>query len=397
MSDAGKAIDRAMLTSRLASSGQWDRLLEASREWLAQEPENPVAHRYCAQSLIKLGRHGEAEVHLEKLLVLRPNDSVAHRMMSMVQFELKRYGKADEWIQRAIAINPMDPNHWYHLARMCYVQKDLASGLKWISKARELAPNDPDILNLYALCSGDAESRAVMLREVLALDPENAYAHNNLGTYYLGTAKDYPKAEECFRRALFLAPGLKIARSNLFVAIKQRDLIYRILCAPRDFLFRMRQSLFGGEGRHPGAVGVGVLVWLVLFRFVAAALLLWFIFIWPMLKVYEFLIIGDIRRQAGELGARRGGFLGYRQWPLQLRLAVFGVLLIGFWVGVYLVFGRAVTQSSETGDTVSGLVFAAVLIGLLIYFGGKLLKKAAVRFHTWRRSRRLRHLSTTQE
>ncbi len=401
MSQTGNVPDRGMLIARLTSSRQWERLLEAAQDWLSTEPENAAAHRCAAQALINLGRHGQAEPHLVKLLAARPNDDFAHRLMSIAYFKFKRFGEADESIRRAIAINPNDPNHWYHLAWMCYTQKDLVSGMKWITKARELAPTNPDILNLYALClpSGADQSggRAEVLREVLALDPENANAHNNLGTYYLNVAKNYREAEACFRRALAIDPSLGASRRNLFVAIKQRDWIYRALCAPRDFILHIWSAFARRDRRNVVVFVLGAFVWLFAFRFLFAGLALWFAFFWPLVKVYEFMVVGDIRSQAGEIGARHGGFLGYRRWPLKLRLSLFGGLLFGFWFGIYY-FGYV--QSLASGKFADGkaalaalVVLLVVMLALLVFLVRRIWKGAALRYHSWRRQRRLKHLS----
>ncbi len=392
-SETGQTFDRRMLAHRQAASGQWDRVLATARDWLAQEPENPVAHRYAAQALVNLHRHADAETHLQLVLASNPRDDFAHRMMSMVQFELGAFAAADESIQQAIALDPEDANNWYHLAHMAYRQKDLASGLKWAARARELAPTDADILNLYTLCSGDTTNQEPLLKEVLSLDPENAYAHNNLGVFYLNAEKNYVRAEECFRRALEINPGVKIARKNLFHALKHRDLVYRILRAPLDMFLGIRSALAGRKGRNVLAAIGGFILWLLVFRFVLAGVILWCAFIWPMLKVYEFLIIGDIRSKAGEAGARRGGFLRYRQWPVRLRLTLFGVLLAGFWSVLYFVYSGQPAVSDEARQIAMGTIMSVVLLAALAIYSRRGFKHMKSRYHSWRRQRRLKHLA----
>jgi Flp pilus assembly protein TadD len=382
--------NRDVLIARLVASRQWERLCETAREKLAEDPEDDHAHLLVAQALINLRRHAEAKIHLEKRLAAKPNDDFAHRMMSMVQFAGKEYAAADESIKRAIAIDPQDSNSWYHLAWMCHTQRDVAGGLKWIMKARELAPNDPDILNLYALCVGNGEERANLLREALALDPENALIINNLGSYYLDNLKDYTRAEQCFRQALAIRPSLKVARQNLFVTIRHRDWIYRTLRAPLDFLLNIRASLWGGDRRGPVKLIIGGLIWFLLFRFVIGGLVLWFALVWPLLKVYEFLVIGDIRKKAGELGSGSGGFMGIRRWPIGARMTIFGILLLGFWSAVvWVIWGQS---GNDNAGTISTTAIMVVMVGLLIYLGVKTAKSFYVRYLTWRRQRRLKHL-----
>lgn len=333
--------DYRILLSRLVDSGQWDRALATAREWLAADPENPDANLVAGQALINLKRHAEAEPHLAKTLAGDPENALAHRFLSLVQFHQKRFSAAEASIQKALALNPEDAYHWYHLAWMLHRHGQPAQAKKYAQKARELAPRDSDIVNLLALCTigspADDAFRRQQYLEALELDPANPAVHNNLGNYYLAIEQDHRQAEECFRRALFLNPSLKTARANLFAAITRRDPVYRLLCAPRDrsvqvfaFVCRKRLLFF-----------LLLPLWLVVLEILFVVLILWGLLVWPLVKAYEYLTLGDIRAQAGELGPRRGGLLGYRRWPLKIRLGLFALLLGAFWgILVWLIFGR---------------------------------------------------------
>jgi tetratricopeptide (TPR) repeat protein len=383
------AHDRELLLLRLVESGQWDRVRTVAAEWLAEEPDNAQAHLGMAQALVNLRLHAAAEPHLAHALARAPHDAFAHRMMAIVQFELKRYREADKAIHDAIALSPEDPLNWYQLAYMCHAQHDLKNGLKWAQRARELAPGDPDILNLLLLCGGEIHGGESGMEEVLALDPEHALAHNNLGVEYL-KAENYAKAEECFRRALMLQPTLDVARQNLFVAIKHRDFVYRVLCAPRDFLLWIRQATFGDGDRKRNAVegAIGLLVWILIWKFVLVGFIFWVGLVWPLLKLYEFLVTGDLRKKAGEIGATRGGPLGFRRWPLALRLAMFVVGAIGFWILLHW-FLWSQGSSEESRMDAATVWMIAVCGGLAFWFGRHLFKLGIGRFRAWKRERLL--------
>ena len=395
MSDRVNISGRRTAAFRLAASRQWDRLLEAAKAWLSEDPQSADAHRYAAQSLVNLRRHRDAEKHLQSLLASRPSDVLGHRMMSMVHFELRQFRKADESIQRAISISPNDALNWYHLARMAYLQQDKESGFRWISKARELAPDNSEIVNLYALCSGNIEARLQSLKEALALNPGNANAHNNLGLYYLNIPKDYKQAEACFRSALALSPSLKTARSNLFKTIQHRDRIYRLLCAPRDFTYSLFKEFANRRGRSTVIGMLGVLLWIIFLRFVLGVLIFWFALVWPMVKVYEYLVVGDIRAKAGEAAARRGGIWGYRNWSLKLRMVLFGMLLSGFWCAMYFLLFRKSGASDVARSERVAVVSIVAIIGLMIFVLTKILKRLFYRLQSWRRNRRLNQLEAS--
>ena len=355
----------AILTNRFLSSNQWDRALEAAREWLAQDPENARAHVAAGQSLVNLERHNEAEPHLLEALKANPQNDFAWHCLSIVQFHQKRPKAADESIQKAIALNPGGAMHWHHLAWMLYKQGDSKSALKYAEKARELAPRNASILNLLTLCSPKSRNNMPQIleqyQEALALNPENAEVHNNIGVHYLNI-NNTAAAEVAFRRALFFKPNLKVARKNLFLVLKRRDTVYRTLCAPRDFVFRR----FSVMRARPALIIFYVLalpIWVVIFEYLAALFGFWCLFIWPMVKAYEYLTIGDLRAQAGDIGAKRGGFLGYRRWSVQLRMSIFTLLLAAFWGGIAVIVVKTSLLKSE--NIRISVIAPLMVIGLL--------------------------------
>jgi len=54
-----------------------DRALSTSLEWLSHDPENLLAHRVAAQSLVNLDREPEAAPHVERVLAGSPEDDFA--------------------------------------------------------------------------------------------------------------------------------------------------------------------------------------------------------------------------------------------------------------------------------------------------------------------------------
>ncbi|MDB6155553.1 MAG: hypothetical protein JWL90_4006 [Chthoniobacteraceae bacterium] len=381
----------SMLVARFVESGQWDRALESAREWLANDPQNSGAHLAAGQALINLERKAEADVHISHVLRIEPENAFAHRLMSIVRFDQKRFKEADSAIQQAIALAPNDAYNWYHLALMCYRQGDLKSATTWAQKARGLSPLDPSIINLLAMCAPDdanpsANGQLRQYQQALELDPENATVHNNIGVHYLNVSRDYAAAEKSFRFALSLEPANPIFRSNLFVTIKQRDRFYRILCGPRDLLAKF--SLFMRRTRERSWVAALLLipVWIIAARFFFIVLILWLLFVWPMIKVYEQLTVGDLRAKAGEIGARQGGFLQYRRWPLKARLAIFGALLVGFWFSLWK-FSDSLLQERVLGIAVLAIIAVLVYRGL-----HRLIRERRDRRHAKKRARALRHL-----
>jgi hypothetical protein len=96
------------------------------------------------------------------------------------------------------------------------------------------------------------------------------------------------------------------------------------------------------------------------------ALILWLILVWPLVKTYEYLTLGDLKKKAGEIGAQRGGFLGFRRWPLRARLAIFGLVLVGFWTALALA-----ARNVRAGDALATyglLLVIIVLCGAVVFW-----------------------------
>ena len=379
-----------MLISRFEESRQWDRALETAQEWLSREPRGGRAHLAAGQALLNLGRPAEAEHHLAQALAQNPDSDLALRFMSIAQFRQKRFREADDSINKALSLNPEGAFHWFHLADMFFQQGDLASAKKFAKKARELAPRDADILSLLARCEpADDDSRLWKYRQALELDPENAEVHNNIGAYYLNAKGDYKRAEEHFRRALFFNPALKVARSNLLITVRHSDAVYRILCGPKDLFLRWLRFGWKERQRSIPVYLLLLLFWVLTVRAALAGAILWAMLVWPLVKVYEFIMVGDIRARTGEIGTKRGGFLNYRKWPLRLRLAIFAVVLVSFWGGLACLCLAFPVAEDRVLPVITGFV---LLLGLLVLIGFWVRTKAKNmrnRFHVRRRARRL--------
>ena len=348
--------------NRLIDGNDWPRVLQTSRAWLAEDPENGHAHRAAAQALINLERYAEARPHVEKALAAYPYHSFSHRLASIMAFHLKEFTRADEHIQRALELAPNDPQNWHHLASMRYQHGALDIAAKHARRALELQPDNPHLINLLALCErGDKASQLASYHRALELDPENSAVHNNLGVYYLNVAEDYPRAEACFREALRLDPTDQTPQKNLLLVLRHNDRVYRALRSPLAFVEKF--AINGPNRDTLGRVGL-VIVGLLFGKFLWMILILWALLLYPLQKAYEYLTIGDIQAQAGVVGARQGGLWGYRRWPLGVRFGLLAGLAVGFWGAVYL----AVRQANGFTPANIGFGISLVALGFWILF-----------------------------
>ncbi len=342
----GSANERhAILLARLLESGQWERVLDTARVWLAEEPESAVAHRAAAQALINLKRFKLASPHLQKVLAAAPNDGFAHRLASVANFHQGRYDRAEQSAQQAIRLQPRDAMHWYHLAWMRCRHSQRAAALKYARCALELAPNNADIRNLVALCERhEPAQRLARYEDALGLDPANATIHNNVGVHYLHSEKDYSRAIEAFRRSLALDPTDYVARENLRIALRENDPIHRALqWLPRLYERCMRdrsrpvvRSIILGVAMVPV---INVIPWIVF--------LLWMLWSIPLMEAYGFLLRHDVDVQVEPLGKRRNGWLWFWRWPRWTRVGTLFAAYAAFWVSLSAFVYRHLPSASE--------------------------------------------------
>ena len=344
---------------RLIDGRQWERVLETARQWLAQEPENADAHLAAGQALVNLQQYPAAEVHIMKVLAARPNHGFALRLASIACFNQQKTAQADELIRRAIDLQPNDAMHWYQLALMRYQQGLMEPAEKYARRALELQPRNANTINLIAICQrGNPSAQLAQYLTALEIDPENAVVHTNLGAYYLNTARDYAAAEASFRRALQCDPSYQTAQHNLFVVLRLRDPIYRVLTWPRTLL---RRSSWARRDLTTFVRIALLLLWLAAGRYVLAVFAFWLMLIWPLVKAYEYLTISDIRAKAGIAGARSGGWKNFHRWPLWVRLGIFLLLVVLFWGMLFWLYASRLVPKEW--------LLCAVFLGLLIWYG----------------------------
>lgn len=131
----------------------------------------------------KLGRYGEAVVHLTEALRLNPGYIEAHNNLAVTYYKTGRYDEALLELHEALRFNP------------------------------EYAEAHGNLGNIYA-GEGRYDEAIKELKEAVRLNPNHAVAHNNLGNIYALQNRSMEAIEE-FREALRLNPDYAIARSNL--------------------------------------------------------------------------------------------------------------------------------------------------------------------------------------
>ena len=173
----------------------------------------------------------QAESHLRKAIAYSHNTATA--LNSLAQLKLSQ-GKKEEAIyysEKSIHLHPNVADSYAMLARIKISQYKYTEAKQLLEKSLKLAPNDINTLNtlgeilIYTNREDDA-LKALQHAITLAFtkDPVKSFALNNIGVIQLRKGKS-PEAENSFREATRLQPGLLVARLNLIrVLLAKHDL-----------------------------------------------------------------------------------------------------------------------------------------------------------------------------
>jgi Tfp pilus assembly protein PilF len=209
---------------------------------IAQDPNDGDTHAILADCLCDCKRLPEANDEARQAILLAPDLPRCHLVMARVMFERHRFAEASAAVEEAIRLDPHDPFQFARLATIRYAQRDWTGTLKASEAGLEIEPQNIDCNNFRAMALvklGRREEASAAIGSVLALDPENAFSHANLGWTLLHQGEP-TKAKEHFREALRLEPGMDFARRGLIEAMKARNPIYALML--RYFLWMGRLS-----------------------------------------------------------------------------------------------------------------------------------------------------------
>jgi eukaryotic-like serine/threonine-protein kinase len=165
------------------SSGNFDRALELSSQAVKLTPDNPRALNNLGRVYRRMGRLDEARATFEKAIQIEPSYT-RHLNLGLVLDDTGHPREAADAYRKALALNPISFLAWGNLG---FVLEELpgreaeakAAFEKAIENAETLRtkrPNDADLLSAlgrYYACIGNAAKSAPLLRQAVALAPQD--------------------------------------------------------------------------------------------------------------------------------------------------------------------------------------------------------------------------------
>ncbi len=259
---------------------------DAERELLlalSAQPDDTTALALLSLSRSDQNKGPEALAAAETAIGLAPDNAYLHYVHAAALHRLDRTADARRAIEEALRLNPGEEDYFSLLASIELAARDWPAALTAAEQALALNPEHVNAANLRAVALvrlNRKEEAAATVEFALHREPDNAFSHANQGWNCLHH-NDPKKAQEHFREALRLSPGLEYARQGMIEALKARNPIYRGMLA--YFLWMGRQ-----RGWLQAAVIVAFLVaTFFLSEFTGRYPLLWI----PLLGVYLFIYL----------------------------------------------------------------------------------------------------------
>lgn len=187
-----------------------------ARRALAHDPDQLTAWAVLVQALSRQGCHAEAVRAAEAGLAHHPDSEWLHRLTSVALLRRgdprQALASADEAARLASDVAAV-----HHVRSMAL--DEMANRPEARKAAQEAVSLAPDVAQFRArlgmACLDEDTSLAERhLRAALALDPQDAEIHNNLGVA-LAHQKRFAEATQAFRDAVRLDPTFKEAKQNL--------------------------------------------------------------------------------------------------------------------------------------------------------------------------------------
>src|SRR6202022_4024958 len=180
------------------------------REAAFLQPSNPTIHHDLGLACLEIGRLPEAIAAFQRAVSSNPRYADAYFRLGIALEKLGDLGSAIVAYHRATELLPSLTEAWFRAGALVHTlgHRDGAIGCFRRAAATGGKTSFGRLGKARALLTEDRNQEAeLVLRKTLALDPNNAMAHDLLGNL-LSEFGRFDEARECFERAIVIAPLL---------------------------------------------------------------------------------------------------------------------------------------------------------------------------------------------
>lgn len=222
-------------------------------------PQMPGVHNIIARALMGLGRHDEAVRELQADVKISPQSADSHFLLGQAFLQQQEYDRAKMCYERTIELQPDHVNAYYGLATVCarLKQPDQAKQYRAIFQklragnlqdreyghmpADDLARTRASMAGLSMQAArlyqrrGELRKAEELLKQGVAVDPNNAAAHRRLAALYRMTNRIPAALAQCesVRQLEPNDPTCHLLIGTLALQLKRVD---RAETAFRDFI-----------------------------------------------------------------------------------------------------------------------------------------------------------------
>ncbi len=319
------------LLSYYLDRNDWDGVVTAALSILERDPQCIDTHRQIAYAYAALDKNKEADHHLDRLLSLSPSSEETLLAAVYIRFKQRRTKQCKTFVDQALSFYPDSARFYYYDAILSTKKLKIPHAKQQIAKAKELDPEDTDISDIYLRIHSidessakDSVARVEEYKAALHREPENAALHHGIGDIYMDDLHQPAEAEKHFREAVRLKPDESSYRKELFHAVALQSIIYGVLSLPSRAVTFMRN------------LGRAILIqpWRLIFLLFAfkiiGVFLVWLILasilFWPLAKIYEHIIVSEIKDADKVSNSKLRSWYYFQSKPAWFRFSIFGFL-----------------------------------------------------------------------
>jgi Flp pilus assembly protein TadD len=178
----GTITNLATIAARL---GELPEALDYALRAVKLEPTNALLMRNVGQILFQLSRYDQAAEAFRIATQLDPHDATLHSAYAVALRHLERFDESTAASLRAIELDPTVEDAFDNLALTLVTQREYDKAVQLFYEAVRLAPQSPsawhNLGSSLGAIGGRSAEAAEALRTAVALDPDEAASHMNLG------------------------------------------------------------------------------------------------------------------------------------------------------------------------------------------------------------------------
>ena len=198
------------LATQLLRAGRPADAIAPLRDAALLQPSNPIIQHDLGLACLEVGRVPDAIAALQRAVASNPRYADAYFRLGIALEKLGDIGGAIVAYDRATELLPSLTEAWYRAGALVYTLGHRDEAIACFRRAAATGGKTSfgRLGKARALLTEDRNQEAeLVLRKTLALDPNNAMAHDLLGNL-LSEFGRFDEARECFERAIAIAPLL---------------------------------------------------------------------------------------------------------------------------------------------------------------------------------------------